>query len=78
MTEKLNYGCMQAEIGILCGQEVNMKNMVSSGATLNDTCSSQYAKDLGLQPSPAWRGDDKDGHYKFELGENLTCRCNFT
>ncbi|XP_042382116.1 serine/threonine-protein kinase AFC2-like isoform X1 [Zingiber officinale] len=64
----------KAQIGILCGQEVNMKNMVSSGATLNDTCSSQYAKDLGRQPSPPWRGDDKDGHYKFELGENLTCR----
>ena len=24
-----------------------------------------------------WREDDKDGHYTFELGENLTPRCRF-
>jgi hypothetical protein len=25
--------------------------------------------------SPPWRPDDKDGHYVFALGENLTPRC---
>ena len=23
-----------------------------------------------------WHDDDKDGHYNFEVGENLTPRCN--
>jgi hypothetical protein len=27
--------------------------------------------------SPPWRPDDKDGHYVFALGENLTPRCTF-
>lgn len=26
--------------------------------------------------SPQWRDDDKDGHYMFALGDNLTSRCN--
>ncbi|ERN03909.1 serine/threonine-protein kinase AFC3 [Amborella trichopoda] len=25
-------------------------------------------------PSPPWRGDDKDGHYLFDIGDNLTPR----
>ncbi len=28
--------------------------------------------------SPPWHEDDKDGHYMFELGENITSRCNLT
>ncbi|XP_074557393.1 serine/threonine-protein kinase AFC2-like [Curcuma longa] len=64
----------KAQTGILCGQEVNTKSITSSETTFNDTCSSQYAKDFGRQLSPPWRGDDQDGHYKFELGENLTSR----
>jgi dual-specificity kinase len=28
--------------------------------------------------SPPWREDDKDGHYIFELGDDLTPRCNPT
>lgn len=27
--------------------------------------------------SPPWRPDDKDGHYVFVVGENLTPRCIF-
>nr|CAB3477485.1 unnamed protein product [Digitaria exilis] len=27
--------------------------------------------------SPPWREDDRDGHYVFDLGENLTRRCTF-
>jgi len=27
--------------------------------------------------SPPWRPDDKDGHYVFAVGENLTPRCIF-
>jgi hypothetical protein len=25
--------------------------------------------------SPPWRDDDRDGHYVFDLGENLNRRC---
>lgn len=31
----------------------------------------------GSRASPPWRDDDKDGHYTFELGENLTPRCEY-
>lgn len=65
-------------MGILCAQEANVKSITSSETTFNDTCSSQYAKDFGRLLSPPWRGDDKDGHYTFDLGENLTSRCNLT
>ncbi|CAL9749550.1 unnamed protein product [Musa acuminata subsp. burmannicoides] len=68
----------KAHIGMLCGQEVNVKCTVSSEATLDDTCSSKYAKDLHQHDSPPWREDDKDGHYKFEVGEDLTSRYLFS
>uniref|UniRef100_A0A804KC11 Uncharacterized protein n=2 Tax=Musa acuminata TaxID=4641 RepID=A0A804KC11_MUSAM len=64
----------KAQIGILCGQEVNLKSLVPSGGASDHTCASQSAKDQERDASPPWRGDDKDGHYKFELGENLTSR----
>lgn len=38
---------------------------------------SLFVKGLAQKGSPPWRDDDKDGHYMFELGENLTLRCNF-
>lgn len=36
-----------------------------------------YVKGLAQKGSPPRREDDKDGHYMFELGENLTTRCNY-
>ncbi|WOL01359.1 serine/threonine-protein kinase AFC2 isoform X1 [Canna indica] len=67
--------CMlKARMGMLCGQEINLKSLLSLGTTFNDTCSSHYMKGLIQGPSPPWREDDKDGHYKFELGENLNAR----
>jgi len=39
---------------------------------------SLFVKGLAQKGSPPWRGDDKDGHYVFALGENLTSRCNYT
>ena len=29
-----------------------------------------------LETVSPWHDDDKDGHYNFEVGENLTPRCN--
>ena len=44
----------------------------------NTTASSLFVKELARNGSPPLREDDKDGHYMFELGENLTSRCNYT
>lgn len=47
----------------------------ASGQSLHGA-SSQQGLAPGHHPaSPPWRGDDKDGHYVFELGDNLTPRC---
>jgi hypothetical protein len=35
-----------------------------------------YVNGVVRAQSPPWREDDKDGHYTFELGENITPRCN--
>lgn len=35
---------------------------------------SLFVKGLAQKGSPPWRDDDKDGHYVFSLGENLTSR----
>ncbi|XP_068669454.1 serine/threonine-protein kinase AFC1-like isoform X2 [Aristolochia californica] len=36
-----------------------------------------YYKGVVRHASPPWRADDKDGHYVFALGENLTSRWTF-
>lgn len=64
---------------MFCGQEVgDVTSFVSSGAPSDLTCSPLYAKEVARNASPPWREDDKDGHYMFALGENLTSRCNYT
>jgi dual-specificity kinase len=35
-----------------------------------------YFNGAGRVASPPWREDDKDGHFQFDLGENITPRCN--
>lgn len=34
-----------------------------------------YNRGMPRYGSPPWRPDDKDGHYVFVIGENLTSRC---
>lgn len=62
-----------------CGQEYgNVASYASSGATSDlTTNSSLVVKGVARNGSPPLRDDDKDGHYMFALGENLTSRCNF-
>ncbi|MQM13687.1 hypothetical protein Taro_046616 [Colocasia esculenta] len=36
--------------------------------------SSYYSEEIPRNASPPWRDDDKDGHYVFAVGENLTSR----
>ncbi|KAI3970395.1 hypothetical protein MKX01_024042 [Papaver californicum] len=65
-----------SEIGIICTQEVgNVTSFVSSDHT---TSSSLFGKGVVRNGSPPWRDDDKDGHYVFAIGDNLTSRCNYT
>ncbi|KAK8950835.1 Serine/threonine-protein kinase AFC2 [Platanthera zijinensis] len=64
-----------AQIGVLCGQEVgDITSLVSLVAPSNDTYYSVHDKGVARNASPPWREDDKDGHYMFGLGENLTSR----
>lgn len=42
-----------------------------------DQSSSLFVKGFSRNGSPPWREDDKDGHYMFEIGDNLTYRCNY-
>lgn len=46
---------------------------LSSGGIL----SSQGAQELPRFASPPLREDDKDGHYVFAVGDNLTSRCKY-
>lgn len=51
---------------IYCAQEF--------GTVPNYGYSSIYYKEVSGNGSPPWRPDDKDGHYAFAVGENLTPR----
>lgn len=53
---------------LYCGQEY------VNGYGLNYAFSSYYYNELPRHVSPPWRVDDKDGHYVFGVGENLTPR----
>ena len=61
----------------LCGQEV--VNAISAAALgLSSGCvSSQVNQEQPRDGSPPLREDDKDGHYVFAVGDNLTSRCNY-
>ncbi|XP_031479967.1 serine/threonine-protein kinase AFC2 isoform X2 [Nymphaea colorata] len=65
----------KAQPGMYCGQEVGHGTSLSSSRAPSDhTYSSMYLKGVARNGSPPWRDDDKDGHYMFALGENLTSR----
>ncbi|PIA51599.1 hypothetical protein AQUCO_01100447v1 [Aquilegia coerulea] len=60
----------KAQIGMFCGQDVG--NVTSYAPS--DHTSSLFVKGVARNGSPPWRDDDKDGHYMFALGDNLTSR----
>ncbi|KAL5205352.1 hypothetical protein ABZP36_033561 [Zizania latifolia] len=65
----------KAQIGTFCGQEVgDVTSLVLSAHPTDHTCSSLLSKGVACNASPPWREDDKDGHYVFAIGENLTSR----
>ncbi|KAB1217263.1 Serine/threonine-protein kinase AFC2 [Morella rubra] len=66
----------KAQVGMFCGQDLgNLTSFAPSRAPSDHTTSSSlYEKEVARNGSPPRRDDDKDGHYMFELGENLTSR----
>jgi hypothetical protein len=61
-----------------CGQEVsNVLTAVTLGLSSGGIVSSQEAQELLRLATPPLREDDKDGHYVFAVGDNLTPRCNY-
>ncbi|CAO2840555.1 unnamed protein product [Amaranthus hypochondriacus] len=66
----------KVQIGIFCGHDTgNIGSIEPSAApSKHVTSSSLYHKEVVRNGSPPWREDDKDGHYMFELGENITSR----
>jgi dual-specificity kinase len=61
---------MQVVTPIFCGQEFGNAAMANCGYI-----SSVFYSGVPRNASPPWRSDDKDGHYVFAIGENLTPRC---
>ncbi|KAM3381192.1 serine/threonine-protein kinase AFC2 isoform X1 [Capsicum galapagoense] len=65
----------KAQLGLFCGQEVgNVTSYASSRQPTDLTSATFIIKGVAQNGSPPWREDDKDGHFVFELGENLTSR----
>jgi len=64
---------------LFCGQDVGtISSYAPSSGPSEHSTSSLFVKAVAQNGSPSWRDDDKDGHYMFALGENLTSRCNYT
>ena len=49
-----------------------------NGAVQIFSYSSIYYKGIPHNGSAPWRPDDKEGHYTFAVGENITPRCKYT
>jgi dual-specificity kinase len=60
-----------------CGQDVGNGTSFGPSRVLPDH-GSLFVKGLAQKGSPPWRDDDKDGHYIFAIGDNLTSRCNYS
>ncbi|KAL2321744.1 hypothetical protein Fmac_026123 [Flemingia macrophylla] len=65
----------KGQLGLFCGQDVgSVSSYAPSRGPSEHTTSSLFVKAVARNGSPPWRDDDKDGHYMFALGENLTTR----
>ncbi|KAE8681412.1 Serine/threonine-protein kinase AFC2 [Hibiscus syriacus] len=63
-----------AQVGKVAGLALSTARAHSDYASTITTSSSIVLKGVAQNGSPPWRHDDKDGHYIFELGDNLTSR----
>ncbi|OIW00297.1 hypothetical protein TanjilG_27548 [Lupinus angustifolius] len=65
----------KAQVGLFFGQEIgNISSYAPSRGPSEHTTSSLFVKGVARNGSPPWREDDKDGHYMFAIGDNLTSR----
>ncbi|CAH1423257.1 unnamed protein product [Lactuca virosa] len=64
----------KAQLGLFCGQEIGNVASFAPQRAPSDHISSPLVKRVARNASPPWRQDDKDGHYVFALGDNLTSR----
>ncbi|GJV29776.1 serine/threonine-protein kinase AFC2 isoform X1 [Tanacetum coccineum] len=65
----------KAQLGLFCGQEIgNLQSFTPSSRAPSDNINSNILKRVARNLSPPWRQDDKDGHYVFAVGDNLTSR----
>ncbi|KAF8408333.1 hypothetical protein HHK36_007482 [Tetracentron sinense] len=66
----------KAQPGMFFGQEIGNMTSLAPSRTPSDhsTISSLFVKGVARNGSPPWRDDDKDGHFIFALGDNLTSR----
>ncbi|CAI8609833.1 unnamed protein product [Vicia faba] len=65
----------KAQVGLFFGQDVgNISSSALSGVSSEHITSSLLVKGVARNGSPPLRDDDKDGHYMFAVGENLTSR----
>ncbi|KAG9132961.1 hypothetical protein Leryth_021849 [Lithospermum erythrorhizon] len=67
---------VKAQLELLCGQDSGILTSYATPKATSDNTISDFVKEVARNGSPPLREDDKDGHYMFELGENLTSRCN--
>ncbi|KAK6943322.1 hypothetical protein RJ641_024424, partial [Dillenia turbinata] len=65
----------KAQSGLFCGKPVGNPTSYAFSRLLADH-SNLYVKGLPQNGSPPWCEDDKDGHYMFAHGENLTTHKN--
>lgn len=54
---------------LYCGQEFENEGIS------NYVYPNMFYRGVPRHVSPPWRPDNKDGHYVFAVGENLTSRC---
>ncbi|CAL0306782.1 unnamed protein product [Lupinus luteus] len=65
----------KAQVGLFFGQEIeNISSYAPSLGSSEHTTSSLFVKGVARNGSPPWREDDKDGHFMFAIGDNLTSR----
>ncbi|KVI06276.1 Protein kinase, catalytic domain-containing protein [Cynara cardunculus var. scolymus] len=64
----------KAQLGLFCGQEIGNLTSFAPSRAPSDHISSSLVKRVARIGSPPWRQDDKDGHYVFAVGDNLTSR----
>ncbi|GAA0138613.1 non-receptor serine/threonine protein kinase [Lithospermum erythrorhizon] len=64
----------KAQLELLLGQDIGNLTSYATPKATSDHTVSDFVKTLARICSPPLRADDKDGHYMFELGENLTSR----